>query len=101
MKNMFQQEAEQPVIDQMDKDLLRRQGVRTIQAKIAFNAEQHLPQDFISDIMHTHDNKGFAFCDPSSKKISGWQRFQLASTSAGQEMVMISCTKLAFQSGLL
>jgi len=43
MQNMPRQEAEQLVLDQMDKDPLRRQGVRTIQAKIAFDAEQHLP----------------------------------------------------------
>ena len=69
MQNMPQQEAEQLVLDQMDKDPLRRQGVQTIQAKIAFDAEQHLPRDFVSDIMHTHNDEGFAFRDPSSKKI--------------------------------
>lgn len=66
------------MIDQMDKDPSRRQGVRTIQAKIAFDAKQHLPRDFISDVMHTHDNKGFTFHDPSSKKI-----FQVAKVPIG------------------
>jgi len=57
------------VLNQMDKDLSRRQGVWTMQAKIAFDTEQHLPWDFVSDIMHTHNNEGFTFYDPSSKKI--------------------------------
>jgi len=66
------------VLDQMDKDPSRRQGIQTMQAKIAFDTKQHLPQDFVSDIMHTHDNEGFTFCDPSSKKI-----FQVAKVPIG------------------
>lgn len=67
-KNMPRQEAEQLVLDQMDKDPSRRQGIRTIQAKIAFEKEQHLTRDFVSKVMHTHDDAGFKFRDPSSKK---------------------------------
>ena len=65
---MPRQEAEQLVLDQMDKDPSRRQGVRTIQAKVAFESSHHLGRDFVSEIMHTHDDTGFAFRDPSSKK---------------------------------
>jgi hypothetical protein len=67
-KIMPRQEAEQLVLDQMDKDPSRRQGVRTIQAKVAFDSYHHLTRDTVSDIMRTHDDKGFAFRDPSSKK---------------------------------
>jgi len=66
---MPQQEVGQLVLDQMDKDPSRRQGVQTIQAKIAFGVEQHLTRDFISQVMHTHDEEGFTMCDPSSKQI--------------------------------
>ncbi|KAF8639055.1 hypothetical protein AX17_001751 [Amanita inopinata Kibby_2008] len=62
-------EAEQLVLDQMDKDPSRRQGIRTIQAKIAFETEKHLTRDFVSEVMHTHDDSGFQFRDPSAKKI--------------------------------
>ena len=66
---MPRQEAEQLVLDQMDNDPSRRQGIRTIQAKIAFETEQHLTRDFVSETMHIHDDLGFTFRDPSSKKI--------------------------------
>ena len=66
---MPQQEAEQLVLDQMYKDPLRRQGVQTIQAKIAFDVEQHLTRDFISQVMHTHDEEGFTLHDPGSEQI--------------------------------
>ena len=64
-----QQEAEQLVLDQMDKDSSRRQGVRTVQARIAFDAQTHLTRDFVASVMHIHDEEGFAHRDPSSKKI--------------------------------
>ena len=67
--NMSQQEAEQLVLDQMDKDPARQLGVRTIQAKVAFNAQQNLTRDFVSKVMHVHDDDGFKFRDPSSKRI--------------------------------
>ncbi|KAF8229875.1 hypothetical protein L208DRAFT_1378735 [Tricholoma matsutake] len=68
-RNMPQQKAEQLVLDQMDKDPSRRQGVQTIQAKIAFDVKQHLTRDFVSQVMHTHDKEGFTLHDPSSKQI--------------------------------
>ena len=69
IQRMSQQEAEQLVLNQMDMDSSRRQGVRTVQARIAFDAHTHLPRDFVSDVMHIHDEEGFAHRDPSSKKI--------------------------------
>ena len=68
-KNLPRQKAEQLVLDQMDKDPSQQQGTRMIQAKIAFKAETHLTRDFVSQVMHTHDDDGFKFRDPSSKKI--------------------------------
>jgi hypothetical protein len=65
---MPRQEAEQLVLNQMDKDSSRWQGVWTIQAKIAFDAQIHLTRDFVSDV-HSHDQEGFVIRDPSSKKI--------------------------------
>lgn len=66
---MPQQEAEQLVLNQMDKDSSRRQGIRTVQARIAFDTDTHLTRDFVSQVMHIHDVEGFAHRDPSSKKI--------------------------------
>ena len=68
-QRMSPQEAEQLVLNQMDKDSSRRQGVRTVQARIAFDTQTHLPRDFVSNVMHIHDEEGFAYRDPSSKKI--------------------------------
>jgi len=61
---MPQQEAEQFVLNQMDKDPLKWQGIHMIQAKIAFKKEQHLMRDFVSEVMHMHDDAGFQFCNP-------------------------------------
>ena len=68
-QRLSQQEAEQLVLNQMDKDPSRRQGVRTVQARIAFDTHIHLTRDFVSYVMHIHDEEGFALRDPSSKKI--------------------------------
>lgn len=65
---MPHQLAEQLVLDQMDKYPSLRQGVQTIQAKVTFDSYHHLTRDTVSEIMHTHDDKGFTFHDPSSKK---------------------------------
>jgi len=61
----------------MDKDPSRRQGIRTIQAKIAFETETHLTRDFVSDVMHTHDDEGFGFHSPSSKKTFRVKKFPI------------------------
>lgn len=36
--------------------------------KGCFESSHRLGRDFVSEIMHTHDDMGFAFHDPSSKK---------------------------------
>lgn len=45
--------------------------------KITFETKTHLTRDFISDIMHTHDDKGFGFHDPSSKKTFCVKKFPI------------------------
>ncbi|KAK2459393.1 hypothetical protein APHAL10511_008591 [Amanita phalloides] len=69
MKMLDPIEAEQIVLDQMDDDPARHQGPRTIRHKIAMRTGKHLPRDYISDIMHTHDLEGFAKRDPTAKRI--------------------------------
>ncbi|OBZ79570.1 hypothetical protein A0H81_00262 [Grifola frondosa] len=54
---------------QMDKDPSRRQGVRTIQQRIAFDSGIHLTRDFVSHVMHQHDPEGFDQREPTAKKI--------------------------------
>jgi hypothetical protein len=41
-REMHPQVSEQLILDQLSKDPAQRQGVRTIQAKIAFETGQHL-----------------------------------------------------------
>ncbi|TDL13749.1 hypothetical protein BD410DRAFT_817268 [Rickenella mellea] len=69
--------AEQLVLEQMDQDPAKRHGVRTIQAKIAFNKEIHLKRDFVSAVMHEHDSDGFAGRDPTCKKIRRDPKFPI------------------------
>ncbi|KAH9921377.1 hypothetical protein B0H21DRAFT_701632 [Amylocystis lapponica] len=59
----------QLVLSQMDKDPARRQGVRTIQQKIAFEQGVHLTRECVSAVMHEHDREGFELREPTSKRI--------------------------------
>ncbi|KAF8714409.1 hypothetical protein AX14_012714 [Amanita brunnescens Koide BX004] len=69
MKIIDAKEAEQLILDQMDDDVARHQGPRMIRHKIAMKTGKHLPRDYVSDIMHTHDLDGFAKRDPTAKRI--------------------------------
>lgn len=69
LQKMTRKDAEQLVVDQMDKDVARGQGLNTIKARLAFDTGTHLPRDFISEVMHTHDSEGFSARNPSTKKI--------------------------------
>lgn len=69
MKILDPKEAEQLVLDEMDNDATRHQGPRTIRHKIAMRMGQHLPCDYITDTMHTHDAAGFIKRDPTAKRI--------------------------------
>jgi hypothetical protein len=69
MRTMPYQEMVQLVVDELDRDHARSRGVQNIQAKITFNCGVTLSRDFVSDIMHTHDEEGFRMHDPTSKRI--------------------------------
>ncbi|KAJ7580940.1 hypothetical protein C8J56DRAFT_1057911 [Mycena floridula] len=61
--------ATQLVVNEMGKDKAKRAGVRTVQAKVAFYASTHIPRNIVSDIMHTHDPKGFDGRESTAKRI--------------------------------
>ncbi|KIK51884.1 hypothetical protein GYMLUDRAFT_78053 [Collybiopsis luxurians FD-317 M1] len=72
MKNMDvegKEEATQLILDEMSKDPAQCLGVRTIQAKVAYNSGVHLARQFIGDVMHIHAEEGFAKREPTAKKI--------------------------------
>ncbi|KIK90469.1 hypothetical protein PAXRUDRAFT_151886, partial [Paxillus rubicundulus Ve08.2h10] len=62
-------DAEQLVLGQMNKDPAQRHGVNTIQQKVAYHSEAHLPRKFVSDVMHMHAPEGFQKREPMAKKI--------------------------------
>ena len=69
MKMLDPKEAEQLVLDQIDRDAARHQGPRTIRHKLAMRTGQHLPRDYISDTMHIHDPTGFSKRNPTANRI--------------------------------
>lgn len=69
MKTLDSKEAEQLVLDQMDRDPSRHQGPRVIRHKLAVRTGQHITRDFVTEIMHAHDSAGFDKRDPTSKRI--------------------------------
>ena len=69
MRTMPYQEMVQLVVEELNRDHARSRGVQNIQARITFNCGVTLSRDFVSDIMHTHDEEGFTMRDPSSKRI--------------------------------
>ncbi|KAJ7210229.1 hypothetical protein C8J57DRAFT_1454178 [Mycena rebaudengoi] len=77
LKKFAKIDAEQLVINQMDKDTAKRSGVRTIWAKVAFEESVILPRQFISDVMHTHDSDGFEGREPMANKIQRVPKFPL------------------------
>ena len=69
MCTMPYQEMVQLIVDELNHDHARSRGVQNIQAKITFNCGVTLSQDFVSNIMHTHNEEGFRMCDPTLKCI--------------------------------
>jgi hypothetical protein len=69
IKLMPDREKEQLVLDQMDQDPARRQGVLSTRQKVAFQTGTHLTKEYVSQVMHTHDNDGFTLRNPASKRI--------------------------------
>ncbi|KAF8967102.1 hypothetical protein BDZ97DRAFT_1903511 [Flammula alnicola] len=61
MKTIDPKEAEQLVLDQMDRDPARHQAYG--------RTGQHLTRDFVMKTMQTHDSDGFDKRDPTSKRI--------------------------------
>ncbi len=68
MKQMPPQEAEQLVINTINKDRAGRQGVRNITREIAAENGIHLTRQFVSDVMHHHFPEGFARRDCTLKR---------------------------------
>lgn len=66
---MTTQEADQLVVDQLDKDPAQRQGLRTTWHKIATSSGVHLPRDFVDNSMHCHNPGAFDDRNPRNKKI--------------------------------
>ncbi|KDR70412.1 hypothetical protein GALMADRAFT_230064 [Galerina marginata CBS 339.88] len=69
MKMLDPKEAEQLVLDQMDRDLARHQGPRVIRHKLAVRTGHHLTRDFVMETMQLHDSDGFEKREPMAKKI--------------------------------
>lgn len=61
--------AEQLVLDQMDHNPARHQGLRNIRHNISLKTGIHLAQDFVMATMHTHDPEGFTKRNPTAKHI--------------------------------
>ena len=67
MKMIDPKEAEQLVLDQMDRDLARHQGPCVICHKLAVRTGHHLMCDFVMETMQHHDSDGFNKRDPTTK----------------------------------
>jgi hypothetical protein len=67
--NFTEMGLEQVVLNQMDKDQAKGQGVRPMKARIAFDQGIHIPREEVDRIMHLHDPEGFERRDPSAKRI--------------------------------
>lgn len=65
---MPHQDKVQLIIDELDKDVSGSQGLDNIKACLAFLGI-HLTRDFISDVMHEFEAKGFDHREPGAKKI--------------------------------
>lgn len=74
LKTMPMEEAEQLVVEQMDKDPAKRHGPRTTKHKIINSTGIHLPRDFVNSVMHQHDPDAFGERNPSGKKIQRSQK---------------------------
>ncbi|PPQ94490.1 hypothetical protein CVT25_013802 [Psilocybe cyanescens] len=52
-------EALQLILSQMDADISKGRGLANIKKRIEFDDGVHLTRDFISEVMHAFDPKGF------------------------------------------
>ncbi|KAG6875105.1 hypothetical protein C0992_005191, partial [Termitomyces sp. T32_za158] len=69
LKNKTQQEAEQLVLEQLDLDPAGCAGPRSIRHHIASRKSEHLPRDFVHQVMKIHNPEGFEKRNPSARKI--------------------------------
>ncbi|KAJ7166545.1 hypothetical protein C8R43DRAFT_878000 [Mycena crocata] len=77
MQRLGHAAAEQLIVSEMDKDVAKRHGVRTIKAKVARYAGEILPRRIVSDIMHAHDAAAFDTREPTAKKIHRTPKYVL------------------------
>ncbi|KAJ7214151.1 hypothetical protein C8J57DRAFT_1601861 [Mycena rebaudengoi] len=77
LKKIAKIDAEQLVVNEMDKDTAERSGVRTIWAKVAFEEGVILPRYVISNSLHTRDSDSFEGREPMAKKIHRVPKFPL------------------------
>jgi len=62
-------EVEQIVVNQLDSDLAKGQGVGTVKARLAFDQGIHIPRDQVRDVMRLHEPEGFECRNPGSRKV--------------------------------
>ncbi|EDR01279.1 uncharacterized protein LACBIDRAFT_295600, partial [Laccaria bicolor S238N-H82] len=61
-------DALQLIVSEMDDDISGSRGLANVKSRIAFKHGVHLSRDFISEIMHAFDPRGFDHREPGSKK---------------------------------
>jgi hypothetical protein len=96
MKALDPKEAEQLVLDQMDRDPARHQGPQVIRHKLASRTGLHLTRAFCAK---THDADGFSKRDLLPNAFIGNRKSLSESTSGGLQMVMTNFMGSVFQYG--
>ena len=69
MPQRTDKEEEQVVLQQLDKDPTKAQGVSTIKNHIAHDQGIQLAKNKISRIMHVHDEEAFSARAPGAKRV--------------------------------
>ena len=54
------------MVNQLDSDLAKGQGVGTVKAHLAFDQGIHIPRDQVRDVMRLHEPEGFERRNPGS-----------------------------------
>lgn len=53
----------------MEKDTAGNHGLKMMEHRIAHHTGHHLTWEFVSEVMHKHDSKGFKWRNPTARKI--------------------------------
>lgn len=53
----------------MEKDTAGNHGLKMMEHRIAHHTGHHLTWEFVLEVMHKHDSKGFKRCNPTARKI--------------------------------